>query len=105
MVENGHHVEVHLADAHRVVEQGIHITRLGAEPGHKGVIVGVNLVVILTQYVGVLHIGRRAFQAVQAEHAQAVHVVADLGFIGIQSELSRLLQQSRHIVTGQLQRG
>ncbi|MNI65219.1 hypothetical protein D3C73_1207120 [compost metagenome] len=54
-------------------------------------VVGVDLVIGLAQYVGVLHIGRGAFQAVQAQHAQAVYIVADLGFIGIEGKLRGLL--------------
>ncbi|MNE33376.1 hypothetical protein D3C80_1270430 [compost metagenome] len=91
VIEDRHHVEVHFADAHGVVQQSIHVARLGAEPGHKGVVVGVDLVIGLAQYVGVLHIGRGAFQAVQAQHAQAVYIVADLGFIGIEGKLRGLL--------------
>ncbi|MNR34470.1 hypothetical protein D3C85_1522450 [compost metagenome] len=68
-------------------------------------IVGVDLFIELTEYVRVLHIGCRTFQAIEAQHPQAMYVIAHFGFIGIESKLCRLLQQGRHIATCQLQSG
>ncbi|SVK54170.1 Uncharacterised protein [Acinetobacter baumannii] len=103
-IEDRHHVEVHLANAHGVVQQGIDVARPGAEPGHESVVVGIELFVELAEHVRVFHIGRRAFQAIQTQQAQTVYVVADLGLVAVEGKLRRLLQQRRHSVAGQLQR-
>ena len=66
-VQNTHNFKVHLADTHGALQQRVHVGRPGAKPRHILVVLGVNLVVVLTQYVGVFHISCRAFQAVQAQ--------------------------------------
>ena len=44
-------------------------------------VLGVDVVVVLTQNVRVLHISRSAFQAVQAQQAQAENILADGRFV------------------------
>ncbi|VFS58135.1 Uncharacterised protein [Kluyvera cryocrescens] len=58
-----------------------------------------------TQNVGVLHIGRRAFQAVQAKQTQAENVLADSGFVFVRGKFGSLLLQGTQIVAHQLQIG
>ncbi len=50
---------------------------------HDFVVLRVNVVVVLTENVRVLHIRRRAFQTVQAQQTQAEDVLANGGFVFI----------------------
>jgi hypothetical protein len=50
------------------------------------VVLGIDVVVVLTENVRVFHIGRRAFQAVQAQQAQAENVLADGRFVFIRGK-------------------
>ncbi|CCK01949.1 hypothetical protein BN129_425 [Cronobacter sakazakii 701] len=85
-VQNTHDVEVHLTDFHRALQQCIHVRRPGAEPRHHLVILTINGVVILPEHMRVLHIGRRAFQAVEAKQAQTENILANHRFIDIRRE-------------------
>ena len=44
-IKNAHDPEVHLADFHCALEQGVHVGRPGAEPRHNFVVLGVNVVI------------------------------------------------------------
>ncbi len=85
-IQNTHHFEVHLADFHRAFQQGVHVGRPGAQPCHDFVVLGVNSVIVLAEYVRVLHIGRSTFQTVQAQQAQAEDVLANCRFVLIWGE-------------------
>ena len=104
-VEDAHHFEVHLADFHRTFEQRIHIRRPGAQPCHDFMVLGIDSVVVLAEHVGVLHIGRRTLQTVQAQQAQTENIFADGGFIFIRGIVRRLTLQVAQIVADQLQVG
>ena len=65
-------------------------------------VLGINLIVVLTQNVRVLHIGRSAFQAVQAQQAQAENVLANRRFVFIRGEFCRLTLEVAQIVADQL---
>ena len=62
-------------------------------------VLGVDGVVVLTENVGVFHVGRRAFQAVQAQQAQAENILADGRFVFVRGEFRRLTLQVAEIVT------
>jgi hypothetical protein len=85
-VQNAHHFEVHLADFHRTFQQRVHIGRPGAQPRHDFMVLGIDSVVVLAEHVRVLHIGRRTFQTVQAQQAQAENVLANGRFIFIRGK-------------------
>ena len=53
-------------------------------------VLGVDVVIVLTEHVRVFHIGRSAFQAVQAQQAQAENVVANRCFVFVWGEFGRL---------------
>lgn len=76
-----------------------------AVPSHAMIfmVLGVNIVVILTENVRVFHIGGSTFQAIQAEQTQAENVFANRSFIFIGSKFRRLTLQLAGIVTHQLQ--
>lgn len=57
---------------------------------HDFVVLGVNSVVVLAEYVRVLHIGRSTFQTVQAQQAQAEDVFANRRFVFIGSKFGGL---------------
>ena len=101
-VKDAHHLEVHLADFHRTFQQRVHIRRPGSQPCHDFMVLGINRVVVLAEYVGVLHIGRRAFQAVQAQQTQTENILADGGFIFIWGIVCRLTLQVTQIVADQV---
>ena len=63
-------------------------------------VLGVDVVVVLTQNVRVLHIGRSAFQAVQAQQAQAENILADGCFVFVRGEFRRLTLEVAEIVAG-----
>ena len=89
-IQNAHHFEVHLADFHRAFQQGVHVGRPGAQPCHDFVVLGINVVVVLAEYVRVLHIRRSTFQTVQAQQAQAEDVLANRRFVFIGSKFGGL---------------
>lgn len=104
-IQNAHHFKVHLADFHCALQQRVHVSRPGAQPGHDFVVLGVNVVVVLTENVRMFHVRRRAFQTVQAQQAQAEDVLANGGFVFIRGKFRRLTLQFAQIVTNQLQIG
>lgn len=61
-----------------------------AQPCHDFVVLGVNSVIVLAEYVRVLHIGRSTFQTVQAQQAQAEDVLANCRFVLIWGEFCGL---------------
>ena len=65
-------------------------------------VLGVDVVVVLAEHVRVFHIGRSAFQAVQAQQAQAENVLANRCFVFVWGEFSRLTLQIAEIVAHQL---
>ena len=104
-VQNGHHAKVHFADCHRVREQLAHVGRLRAQPRHQAMIFGVNGAIRLAQNMRVLHIRRCTFQAIQAQHTQAVNVITDLRFVTVERKLLCLLLQLAEIIAHQFQCG
>lgn len=68
-------------------------------------VLGIDSVVVLAEHVGVLHIGRRTLQTVQAQQAQTENIFADGGFIFIRGIVRRLTLQVAQIVADQLQVG
>lgn len=68
-------------------------------------VLGIDSVVVLAEHVGVLHIGRRTLQTVQAQQAQTENIFADGGFIFIRGIVRRLTLQLAQIVADQLQVG
>lgn len=62
----------------------------GAQPCHDFVVLGINVVVVLAEYVRVLHIRRSTFQTVQAQQAQAEDVLANRRFVFIGSKFGGL---------------
>ncbi|MNP19554.1 hypothetical protein D3C76_1120910 [compost metagenome] len=68
-------------------------------------VLGVDVVVVLVQNVRVFHIGRRTFQAVQAQQTQAEDILANRRFVFVRDKFSRLTLQVAEIVAHQLQIG
>ena len=66
-------------------------------------VLGVDVIVVLAEHVRVFHIGRSAFQAVQAQQAQAENVLANRRFVFIRGEFCRLTLEVAEIVADQLQ--
>lgn len=102
-IQNAHHFEIHLADFHGTLEKCVHIGRPGSQPCHDFMVLGVNIVVVLTENVSVFHIGRRTFQTIQAEQTQAENIFANRCFIFIWRKFRRLTLQFTEIIAHQLQ--
>jgi hypothetical protein len=92
-----------LTNFHGALEQCVHVRRPGAQPRHNLMVLSINIIVVLTQNVGVFHVGRRAFQAVQAQQAQTENVLANGGFVFVWREFCRLTLELTQIVAHQLQ--
>ena len=65
-------------------------------------VLGVDVVVVLTEHVRVFHIGRSTLQAVQAQQAQAENILANRRFVFIRGEFCRLTLEVAEIVADQL---
>ena len=92
-IQHFHDFKVHHTNRHRLVEQLTHIRRISTEPRHDFMVLAVNLITVFAQHMGVLHICRRPFQAVQAEHTQTVDIITDSLLIFIQGKFIRLFHQ------------
>ena len=68
-------------------------------------VLSIDIVVVLTKNVGVLHVSCRTFQAVQTQQTQAEDIIADGRFVFIRGEFSGLTLQVAQIVADQLQIG
>ena len=91
-VEHLHDAVVERADVHRALEQSAAIGRLRAEESHDLVEASSDRAVGLAKNPGVLHVGGSAFQPVQAEQAQADHVLADFLLAAVQREGQRIAE-------------
>ncbi len=65
-------------------------------------VLSVDGVVVLTEHVGMLHVGCRPFQAVEAEQAQAKNIVTDFGFVFVRGKDSGLALKLAQVVADQL---
>ena len=66
-------------------------------------VLGINIVVVLTENMRVFHIGRRTFQAIQAQQTQAENVFANRRFIFVRGKFCCLTLQLAEIIAHQLQ--